>query len=75
MSQGITYLHSHSDIERNVRELVRDKFHVLVDEEFKHVFDDCTTDVRPYAYKNKIYYLVPTYAFYKKGGLFKNLSE
>lgn len=75
MSQGVTYLHSHSDIERNVRELVRDKFHVLVDKEFKHMFDDCTTDVHPYSYKGKMYYRVPTYAFYKKGGLFKNLDK
>ena len=75
MSQGVTYLHSHSDIERNVRELVRDKFHVLIDKEFKHMFDGCTTDIRPYPYNGKMYYRVPTYAFYKKGGLFKNLNK
>lgn len=74
MSKGITYLHSHSNIERNVKELLIDKFHVLIDEEFKHIFDDLTHDIKPFVYNNKKYYRVPTYYFYKKGGVFKNLS-
>lgn len=51
-----------------------DKFHVLIDEEFKHMFDDCKRDVRPFKYNGITYYKVPTYAFFRKGGVFKNLT-
>lgn len=74
MSQGILYLHSHSGIERNVKELAKDKFHVLVDEVYKYLFDD-SGDVHLFVYNNKRYYKVPTYAFFQKGGIFKNLDS
>ena len=73
MSQGINYLHSHSGIERNVRELMNDKFHVLIDKEYKHMFDGYN-DVRPYKCGNVQYYKVPTFLFFKMGGVFKNLD-
>ena len=75
MSQGINYLHSHSGIERDERYLVKDKFHVLIDEEYKHMFDDCGVKLSPYMYMGVKYYKVPTYAFFRKGGVFKNLKK
>ena len=75
MSQGITYLHSHSGLERSVSELLRDKFHVLVDKEYKSMFTGLTDDVKPFKYEKKQYYKVPTYLFIKKGGVFKNLAR
>lgn len=75
MSHGINYLHSHSGIERDVMELSHDKFHVLIDKEYKHLFDECMPDVKPFTYKNIQYYKVPTYAFFCKGGAFKNLNK
>ena len=50
MSHGINYLHSHSGIEREVRDLAKDKSHVLIDKEFKHIFDDCGVKLIPYKY-------------------------
>lgn len=75
MSHGINYLHSHSGIERNVRDLANDKFHVLIDEEFKHIFDDCGVKLSPYMHMGVKYYKVPTYVFFRKGGVFKNLNK
>lgn len=75
MSQGINYLHSHSGLERSMPETANDKFHVLVDERFKSVFDECGVDLKPFKHENKLYYKVPTYAFYRKGGVFKNLLK
>lgn len=75
MSHGINYLHSHSGIERDVRELAKDKFHVLIDEEYKHLFDDCMPDVKPFKHGHMQFYRVPTYAFFAKGGVFKNLKS
>jgi hypothetical protein len=75
MSHGINYLHSHSGIERDVRDLANDKFHVLIDEEFKHMFDDCGVKLSPYMYMGVKYYKVPTYTFFRKGGVFKNLNR
>jgi hypothetical protein len=71
MSQGINYLHSHSGLERTLRETANDKFHVLIDKEFKSMFEDCS--VKPFKHGGKQYYKVPTYAFFRKGGVFKNL--
>lgn len=75
MSNGINYLHSHSGIEREVRELAKDKSHVLIDEEFKHMFDDCGVKLTPFTYMGVKYYKVPIYAFFRKGGVFKNLNR
>lgn len=73
MSQGIAYLHSHSGLERSLPETVNDKFHVLIDEEYKQMFESCGVEVKPFKYRNVQYYKVPTYAFFRKGGVFKNL--
>lgn len=72
MSIGLTYLHSHSDIERN--ELIPKHF-VLVDKEYKDLFADGATHIYPYNYKGKTYLKVPILSFVKKGGIFKNLKE
>lgn len=75
MSRGITYLHSHSGLERSLPETASDKFHVLIDEEYKNIFDVCGIDVKPFKYKGIQYYKAPTYAFFMKGGVFKNLNK
>ena len=75
MSKGITYLHSHSGLERSLPETANDKFHVLIDEEYKNIFDACGVEVKKFSHKQKQYYKVPTYAFFRKGGVFKNLNK
>lgn len=75
MSQGINYLHSHSGLERSIPETANDKFHVLVDEEYKNMFELSGVKVHPFKHKGKQYYKVPTYAFFCKGGVFKNLNK
>ena len=75
MSQGINYLHSHSGLERSTPETVNDKFHVLIDEEYKRMFELSGVKVKPFKYKGIQYYKVPTYAFFMKGGVFKNLNK
>ena len=75
MSHGINCLHSHSGIERSVKNLAKDKFHVLVDEEYKDMFDSCGVKPIPFTYERVKYYLVPTRAFIDKGGVFKNFSK
>ena len=75
MSHGINYLHSHSGLERSIPETSSDKFHVLVDEEYKDMFEASGIDVVPFKYKRTQYYKVPTYAFFQKGGVFKNLNS
>lgn len=74
MSQGINYLHSHSLLERSIPETAKDKFHVLVDEEYIDIFKDCTGKITPFFYNRKKYYKVPTYDFFRKGGVFKCLG-
>ena len=75
MSQGIHYLHSHSGLERSLAETASDKFHVLVDEKFKEFFTSQGVDVKQFVHDNKKYYKVPTYIFFRMGGVFKNLSK
>ena len=75
MSQGINYLHSHSGLERSIPETANDKFHVLIDKEYKHIFESNGIDVKPFCYNKIQYYKVPTYAFFRTGGVFKNLSR
>ena len=72
MSHGIKYLHSHSAIEL---EQNFPKHIVLVDEEYKNLFIDCIKEIKPYKYKGKTYYKVPTIIFVKKGGVFKRFKE
>lgn len=75
MSQGINYLHSHSGLERSTPETVNDKFHVLIDKEYKQMFELSGVHVKPFKYNGMQYYKVPTYAFFMKGGVFKNLNK
>lgn len=75
MSQGINYLHSHSGLERSMPETLNDKFHVLIDKEYKHIFEVYGIDVKPVSYNKTKYYKVPTYAFFRHGGVFKNLNK
>lgn len=67
------YLHSHSGLERSLKETANDKFHVLIDEEFKDMFPKKMAI--PFFFKNHQYYKVPTYDFAYKGGAFKNFNE
>lgn len=67
MSQGVNYLHSHSALERDMK---FKKYEVLVDEEFKDMFDR----TQQYVYKGTVYYRVNTLEFVKKGGIFKNFA-
>ena len=70
MSNGVRYLHSHSALER---ELKMPKHIVLVDEEFEELFKNKA--VKPY-FSNGVNYLkVPTIAFVKRGGVFKNFIK
>ena len=75
MSQGVNYLHSHSGLERSIPDRANDKFHVLIDEEYKYMFDSCGIKITPFTYNRITYYKVPTYAFFQKGGVFKNLNK
>lgn len=64
----LTYLHSHSGLERELR---MEKHNVLVDAHFKYLFEDVKTiPVKKYGIQ---YIKVPTQLFWKRGGVFKNL--
>ena len=71
MSEGISFLHSHSKLEREHPQLSNDKHLVLVDEEYKDLF----TDPIPFKYRGTTYYRVPTMVFIKRRGVFLNLSR
>ena len=64
---NITLLHSHSGLER---ELHFPKHTVLVDAKFGYMFLEEETE--RFKYAGVEYLKVPTYSFYKKGGVFKN---
>ena len=70
MSHGLTFLHSHSGLERDLR---FPKHTVLVDAKFAHMFsgEPCV----PFIHKSLEYVKVNILAFVKKGGVFKNLIE
>ena len=70
MSNGITFLHSHSGLERNLR---FPKHTVLVDAKFANMFsgEPCV----PFIHNSIEYVKVNVLSFVKKGGVFKNLSE
>ena len=73
MSQGINYLHSHSGIERTLKDKnIVNKSHVLVDEQFKDLFDDCAKPIKSIVVSDKKYFKVPILSFVNKGGIFKN---
>lgn len=69
MSNGITYLHSHSGIERDLK---MPKHIVLVDEKYKDLFIEST--IFPFEYNGVKYYKVPIQSFLLKNGVFKNLQ-
>ena len=70
MSHGITFLHSHSGLERNLR---FPKHTVLVDAKFANMFsgEPCV----PFTHKSIEYVKVNILSFVKKGGVFKNIRE
>lgn len=70
MSNGITFLHSHSGLERNLR---FPKHTVLVDTKYANMFsgEPCV----PFAHNSIEYVKVNILSFVKKGGVFKNISE
>lgn len=70
MSHGITFLHSHSGLERNLR---FPKHTVLVDAKFSNMFSGgpCV----PFTHNNIEYVKVNILSFANKGGVFKNISE
>ena len=70
MSNGITFLHSHSGLERNLR---FPKHTVIVDATFANMFSGkpCV----PFTHNSIEYVKVNILSFVKKGGVFKNLSE
>lgn len=70
MSNKVTYLHSHSGLER---ELKFPKHTVLVDEEYKGLFIEGT--IEPFKYNGVNYYKVPILSFVNKGGIFKNFMQ
>lgn len=70
MSKKFNMLHSHSGLER---EMKFPKHFVLVDAQFKNMFIEC--NIKPITYGGRTYYQVPTLAFAKKGGFFKNFME
>lgn len=70
MSYGLTFLHSHSGLERDLR---FPKHTVLVDAKFAHMFsgEQCV----PFTHNSIEYVKVNILSFANKGGVFKNLSE
>lgn len=72
MSHGISYLHSHSGLERELR---MPKHIVLVDARFKELFTSGLYEITPYKFNGVSYYKVPIMAFVHKGGIFKNLNQ
>lgn len=68
MSQGITYLHSHSAMERD---LFLPKHEVIIDEQYRCNFDKA----RKFVYKGKNYFIVPIALFVKNNGRFLNLKR
>ena len=70
MSNGVTYLHSHSVIERDLK---FPKHIVLVDKEYGHLFKDKNT--KDFRYEDKDYIKVNILDFVHAGGFFRNFSS
>lgn len=68
MSRGISILHSHSGLER---ELKLPKHIVVIDPCFIDMFEG--VKVQGFTHNGGSYYKVPVDAFIKNGGIFKNL--
>lgn len=67
------YLHSHSELERSVKDRdIQNKSHVLIDSKYASLFEDCSSE--PIKLRGTTYYKVPTYTFFKRGGVFKNFD-
>lgn len=71
MSHGMTFLHSHSGLER---ELKLPKHTVLIDTCFGGMFHKDGIKTEPFKYNGVNYFKVNTLAFVNAGGIFKNLS-
>ena len=69
MSTGLTQLHSHSALERDLK---FPKHTVLVDSEFAHLFHPDLAV--PYKKNGREYLKVNIMQFIKAGGVFKNLE-
>jgi len=69
MSQGLTYLHSHSGIEK---EMTMPKSQVVIDNKYGDLFGSVV--LKTIKHKGATYLVVPTVLFIKKGGVFKNLK-
>lgn len=76
MSEGFKFLHSHSGLEKTVKDKdLYNKSCVLIDKEYAFLFSDISTLVKPFTKDGVMYYKVPVFAFIKKGGIFKNLNR
>ena len=71
MSNGLDVLHSHSGLERDLK---FPKHTVLVDAKFANTFHKFGIDTKHFKYAGVDYLKVPTLAFVKAGGIFKNLD-
>ena len=69
MSHGLSILHSHSGLERDLK---FPKHTVLIDAQFVHLFNKDT--VVPFRYNGIDYFKVNILQFVHNGGVFKNLS-
>lgn len=69
MSTGLTKLHSHSGIER---ELKFPKHTVIIDTEYANLFPE--EALTPLKFYNRDYFKVDVLLFVNAGGIFKNLS-
>lgn len=76
MSNGITYLHSHSGIERTLKDddVVKKRV-VIVDEKYEELFGGISEHIEHCTICGKKYIKVPILAFVMKGGVFKNLDS
>ena len=72
MSRGMTVIHSHSGLER---ELKFPKHYVLVDACFASSFHKYGMNTTPFKYLNTEYIKVGILDFVKVGGIFKNLNS
>jgi len=70
MSAGVTVLHSHSGLER---ELHFPKHTVLIDAKYKDLFEGSPCEL--FEHDGIEYYKVNIYSFVMRGGVFKNLLK
>ena len=75
MSHSANYLHSHSALERTLKDKdIANKSHVLVDEKFRNIFADIEMEVKHTTINGVRYCKVPILMFVHKGGVFKNFD-